>query len=373
MEECKRMGLNVLGPDVNESYAKFSVNKEGAIRFGMAAIKGVGGIAVDGIIAEREENGMFSSIFDVAKRVDLRTCNKKAFEGLVLAGGFDSFENVHRAQYFATDERGMTFMEKAIKFGHAFQDNANSAQVSLFGDASDVQLPEPTVPECETWGTMELLSREKEVVGIYISAHPLDDFKSEKNFTNCGLSLFKEDLKQHVGQNFSFMGIVTTAESRIAKNGNEWGTFIIEDYNESHEFRLFGEDYLRFKHFLAPNRFLYISGNIQRGWMQKDGTEGAPREKFTDIGLLQDVLEKKCKKILFNFSVHDVSKHRIQQLNELLSNYQIEGAKQSVSFRLVSSKDKIDIAMNSRSLKLNITNELLNTLEKEQFDFKLNK
>ncbi len=372
MEECKRMGLTVLGPDVNESYAKFSVNDEGAVRFGMAAIKGVGGIAVEGIIKERKENGKFASIFDVSKRVDLRTCNKKAFEGLALAGGFDSFGDVHRAQFFARDEKGMTFLEKAIKFGNAYQESVNSSQVSLFGEASDVQLPEPLVPPCDTWGTMETLSKEKEVVGIYISAHPLDDYKNEMKFANCGVSLFKEDLRQHVGKSFSFAGILTSSEHRIAKNGNGWGSFVIEDYTDSNEFRLFGEDYMRYQHMLVPNSFLYISGMIQRGWMQKDGSEGAPREKFSDFSLLSDVMGKKCKKITFKLRLNEITNERVEQLEMLLSGFTGEGAKQTVGFNIISEKDRIDIEMPSRTYKLNITSELFEYLDKEGFDYKLN-
>src|SRR5690606_24509440 len=176
MEECKRMGLEVLGPDVNESYYKFAVNKDNAVRFGMGAIKGVGRSAVETIVENRKKDGPYRSVFDLAKRVDLRAANKKAFENLALAGGFDSFADTHRAQYFHHDGDGITFLEKAIKYGAKFQENENSSQVSLFGDASEVQIPEPIVPPCEDWGTMEKLRREKEVVGIYISGHPLDDF-----------------------------------------------------------------------------------------------------------------------------------------------------------------------------------------------------
>jgi len=372
MEECKRMGLEVLGPDVNESYAKFSVNDDGAVRFGMAAIKGVGGIAVESIVSERGENGHYASIFDVAKRVDLRTCNKKAFEGLALAGGFDSLGSVHRAQFFATDEKGMTFLEKAMKFGNAYQESQNSSQVSLFGESSDVQLPEPTVPSCDTWGTMELLSKEKEVVGIYISAHPLDDFKNEMKFANSKISMFKEDLRVHIGKSFSFAGILTDVQHRIAKNGNGWGLFTLEDYTDSHEFRLFGEDYMRHKHMLVPNCFLYVTGLIQKGWMQQDGTEGAPREKFSDFSLLTDVMEKKCKKITFKFKLHEVTDERINELEMLLSGFNQKGSKQTVNFNLISEKEKIDIDMPSRNYKLNINSELFNYLDKEGFEYKLN-
>ncbi|MGY6650317.1 DNA polymerase III subunit alpha [Wenyingzhuangia sp. IMCC45574] len=371
MEECKRMGLEVLGPDVNESYAKFSVNDQGAVRFGMAAIKGVGGIAVDSIVQERKENGPYQSIFDLAKRVDLRTCNKKAFEGLALAGGFDSFKDAHRAQFFETDEKGSTFLERAMKFGNAYQESQNSSQVSLFGEASDVQLPEPIIPQCETWGTMETLSKEKEVVGIYISAHPLDDFKNEMKFTNETIAMFNQDLKKQVGKKFTFAGILTNAEHRIAKNGNGWGSFVIEDYTDSHEFRLFGEDYLRFKHMLVPNSFLHLTGNVDKGWMQKDGSMGDPRIRFSNFMLLSEVLKEKCKKITFRFTLNEIKKHRVEQLEMLLSGYNLKDAKQTVGFNIVSEKHKIDIEMPSRTYKLNLSSELFGYLDKEGFEYKL--
>ncbi|WP_457610541.1 DNA polymerase III subunit alpha, partial [Lutibacter sp.] len=185
MEECKRAGIKVLGPDINESYLKFAVNKEGAIRFGMGAIKGVGASAVEAIVKERKKNGSYTSIFDITKRVDLRAANKRAFDGLVMAGALDSFKNVHRAQYYQLDEKGVTFIERAIRFGNKYQENKNSAQISMFGEASEIQFPEPEIPAAEKWGMMEELSKEKEMVGIYISGHPLDDFKNEvKYFSN---------------------------------------------------------------------------------------------------------------------------------------------------------------------------------------------
>jgi DNA polymerase-3 subunit alpha len=258
MEECKRANIEVLGPDVNESYYKFAVNKDGAIRFGMGAIKGVGEGAVASIINERKENGHFKSIFDVSKRVDLRAANKRTFEGLVFAGGFDSFSDTHRAQYFALDEKGHTFLEKAMKYGSKYQENKNSSQVSLFGEASEVQFDEPMIPYSEKWGMMEKLSREKEVVGIYISGHPLDDFKNEiENFCNAVLIDF-EDPKALLNKDVSVGGIVTSVEHRVSKNGKGWASFFIEDYTTTNEFRIFGEDYLKFKHFLVPNSFLHL-------------------------------------------------------------------------------------------------------------------
>lgn len=370
MEECKRSGITVLGPDVNESYSKFSVNDEGNIRFGMAAIKGVGGSAVKAIIDERKENGSFASIFDIAKRVDLRVANKKAFDGLILAGGFDSFTTTHRAQYYVTDEKGSTFIEKALKYGNKYQDGQNSSQVSLFGEASDIQLPEPIIPECETWGTMELLGKEKEVVGIYISAHPLDDFKNELKFCNANLSYFKEDLAKFVGMNLSFAGIVTDVQHRVSKAGKGWATFIIEDYNESNEFRIFGEEYMKFRHFLVPSSFLFVKTVVKPGWANKNtGIVGEPRMQFTDFKLLHDIMDDLCKKITFKLALEEVTENKIKDLQHLCIT---NGGKQSVHFTVWNAKEKIELDLPSRNTKIKITNELLTTLDKEKIAFKLN-
>jgi DNA polymerase-3 subunit alpha len=226
MEECKRMGLEVLGPDVNESFYKFTVNDNNAIRFGMGAIKGVGEGAVQTIVEGRKES-KYRSIFDLAKRVDLRAANKKAFENLALAGGFDCFQGTHRAQYFHAEGDGISFLEKAMRYGAKYQENENSSQVSLFGEAADVQIPEPVVPPCEDWNTMEKLAREREVVGIYISGHPLDDYKFEmKYFCNTRLETFKS-LESLVGKNLSFGGIVNDVQHLTAKNGKGWAKFTI--------------------------------------------------------------------------------------------------------------------------------------------------
>ena len=368
MEECKRMGLEVLGPDVNESYSKFSVNKDGAVRFGMAAIKGVGGAAVRAIIEERKENGPYSSIFDVAKRVDLRVANKKAFEGLVLAGGFDSFTDTHRAQYYVQDEKGQTFLERALRFGNKYQENLNSSQVSLFGEASDVDLPEPTIPECDTWGTMELLAKEKEMVGMYISAHPLDDFKNELKFCNASVSHFK-DLQKYEGLGLAFGGIVTDVQHRVSKAGKGWASFIIEDYNDSFEFRIFGEEYLKFKHFLVPNSFLYIKATIKPGWTNKEGVKGDPRVGFTDFSLLHDIMEKMCKKITIKMPLAEVKEDTIKNLQHL---FVTNSGSHGLRFVIYDVEEKLELDVPSRTTKIKITNEFLAELDKQHINYKLN-
>jgi DNA polymerase-3 subunit alpha len=369
MEECRRMGLEVLGPDLNESYLKFSVNKEGAVRFGMAAVKGVGAGAVRAIIEERRENGNYTSIFDLAKRIDLRAANKKSFDSLIKAGAFDSFTDTHRAQYFAVDEKGITFLERAMKFGSKYQENENSAQVSMFGEASNIQFPEPDIPSCETWGTMELLSQEKEVIGIYISAHPLDDFKNEMIFCNATLKHFKGDLQKLVGNNLSFAGIVTDVQHRVSKAGKGWALFTIEDYGDSYEFRVFGEEYLRFKHFFVPNSFLFIRTTIQAGWTNKDGVVGEPRLKFIDFKLLHDIMDELCKKITITISVDEITEKTILNLESILKN---NGGKQSLNFTIWDAKEKIEVSLPSRNTKIKISNELLAILESQQINFKLN-
>jgi len=369
MEECKRAGIPVLGPDVNESYLKFAVNKEGAIRFGMGAIKGVGGAAVEAIINERKDNGNFSSIFDLTKRVDLRACNKRAFDGLVMAGGLDSFENVHRAQYYQLDEKGVTFIERAIRYGNKFQENKNSAQISMFGEASEIQFPEPDIPYAEPWGMMEELSKEKELVGVYISGHPLDDFKNEiKYFCNSTLAAFKEDLNKYVGANLTFSGILSDVQHRTSQNGNKWASFNIVDYNDTHEFRLFKDVYLKFKPFLINNEFRQFKVNIAAGWRGKDGKFGEPRINFTDIQILHDVLEKSAKKLTIQLDIDQLTEKKVHDLNKILKDN--EGAI-PLDLLVYDLNEKMKLNLHSRSYKVKIDNEFLKVLENKGIKFKI--
>ncbi len=321
MEECKRMGLAVLGPDVNESFYKFTVNENEAVRFGMGAIKGVGAGAVETIIENRKE-GKYRSIFDVAKRVDLRAANKKAFENFALAGGFDSFDETHRAQYFHDDGDNITFLEKAIKYGSKFQENLNSAQVSLFGESSDVQIPEPQVPPCNEWGTMEKLAREKEVVGIYISGHPLDDFRFEiKHFCSTKLEQLK-DLQSLINKPVSVAGIVTNVQYRTTAKGKEWCTFTLEGFDESYEFRIFDEAFLKFRHHLTNNSFVQLKLSVQDGYINREtGKKSDPRIVFNDVKQLHDVLAANAKKLTINLDVKELTNEKVHQLSHLLHKH----------------------------------------------------
>ncbi|OZV70550.1 DNA polymerase III subunit alpha [Winogradskyella aurantia] len=370
MEECKRMRLPVLGPSVNESYYKFSVNKDNAVRFGMGAVKGVGHGAVKTIVESRKKDGNYKSIFDLAKRIDLRAANKKSFEGLANAGGFDCFTNTHRAQYFAHDGDGITFLEKAIKYGAKHQENENSAQVSLFGDASEVQISEPQVPPCEEWGTMEKLAREKEVVGIYISGHPLDDFKIEmQTFCNATLNLFN-DLESYVNRELTFGGVVTDVQHRISKQGKGWAAFTVEDYSDSFEFRIFGEDYLKFRHFLVQNSFVYVRAFVREGWTNREtGKKGDPRIQFNNFQLLHDVMDTYAKKLSVQLNIENLEKETIDHLHDL---FRLHEGKHALNFVIYDNKEKLKLTMPSRKQKVKISQELLAELEGYDVRYKLN-
>jgi DNA polymerase-3 subunit alpha len=419
MEECKRMGLQVLGPDVNESFYKFTVNDDYAVRFGMGAVKGVGSGAVATIVENRKD-GRYKSIFDLTKRIDLRAANKKALENLVLAGGFDSFLGTTRAQYFHDDGDGITFYEKAIRYGSKYQENENSSQVSLFGDSSDVQIAEPVVPPCEDWSTMEKLAKEKEVVGIYISGHPLDDYKFEmKHFCNAKLEALK-NMELHVGKNLTFGGIINNVQHRVAKNGKGWGIFTLEGYDESYEFRIFGEEYLKFRHFFIQNNFTFMKVLVKEGWTDRDtGKKGEPRLQFVEVKQLQDVLEAFARKLIVLLNIKDLETDFIHKLSHLFQEnkgdntvsfeiMELEKTKRLVAIAPVAIENeevafdeevadseieileipemnsvaKVEeieeikvvtkLTMPSRKLKIKISNELLVELEKMQINFKLN-
>ncbi len=368
MEECKRMGMEVLGPDVNESFYKFTVNDQGKVRFGMGAIKGVGGNAVATIVEHRAE-GKYKSIFDLAKRIDLRSANKKAFENLALAGGFDSFDT-HRAQYLHDDGDGVMFVEKVLRYAAKYQETQNSSQVSLFGDASEVQIPEPEVPPCEEWGTMKKLKLEKEVVGVYISGHPLDDFKTEmKSFTNCKVSDFNH-LEKFVNRELCFGGIVSDVQHRESKQGKGWAIFTVEDYDDSYEFKIFGEEYLKFRHFLVPNSFIYGRVFVKEGWTNREtGKKGEPRLQYNSMQLLHDVMENQAKKLTIQMPIEELQEERIKLLKDLFRTH--KGDKH-LHFVIYELENKVKLNMPSRKQKVKISQELLDELEREQVSYRLN-
>jgi len=368
MEECKRMGLEILGPDVNESFYKFSVNDRGAVRFGMGAIKGVGANAVATIV-ENRTSGNYKSIFDFAKRIDLRAANKKAIENLVLGGGFDSFNN-HRAQYMHEDADGITFFEKVLKYAARCQETQNSSQVSLFGETSEVQIPEPEVPPCEDWGTMKKLNFEKEVVGVYISGHPLDDFQVEMDtFTNCRVADFYS-LEKHIGKELTFGGVVTDVQHRETKAGKGWAIFTVADFGESFDFKIFNEDYLKLRHFLVPNTIIHGKVYIKEGWINKDtGKRSDPRMQYNGMQLLHNVMESQAKKITIQLPIEDLQDQTLLFLKQMIATH--KGDKQ-LCFTIYEIQDKIKLNMPSRTHKVNICNEFLKELQGRQVKYQLN-
>ncbi|MDG1967048.1 MAG: DNA polymerase III subunit alpha, partial [Flavobacteriaceae bacterium] len=368
MEECKRMAIKVLGPDVNESFYKFTVNDNNAIRFGMGAVKGVGSGAVKTIIEGRKEK-RYNSIFDLTKTIDLRSANKKAFDSLVYAGGFDSFEGVNRAQYLQDNGDGITFIEKALKFGSKFQENKNSAQVSLFENSDEVQLQEPNIPHCDPWPNLEELKLEKEVVGIYISGHPLDDFKTPiKHFCNAPLDVLN-DLNSLINKELRIGGIIGEVEHRISKNGKGWARFTVEDFTDSYDFRIFGEEYLKFKHFLFESNFIYLRLIVKEGWRNRDtGKTGDPRISFLSFQQLQDTLEKNSKKLTIQLSINELDDIQLEDITSLFKKHK---GKNQLEFSFFENNEKIKLTMLSENFKVSINEELISKIKEKNLHFKL--
>ncbi|MEY4791563.1 MAG: hypothetical protein RIT34_370 [Bacteroidota bacterium] len=363
MEECRRMGIEVLGPDINESGFTFSVNTVGAIRFGLGAIKGMGSGPVEAILQERQ-NGAFSDIFDVTKRINLRLCNKRAFESLVYAGGFDSFKEVHRAQYFVQDSNNRTFLESAIRYGASLQEQQHSAQHSMFGEATGTTMPAPTVPRAEEWPAIYKLNREKEVVGIFISGHPLDDFKVEIASFCTGNVAMLNDPSAYLGRDLLIAAIITTAEHRFTKHGDGFGSLIIEDYQEAYKLNLFKESYLKFKHFMEPGTFVAIKGRVEVPRFRQ-----VPEFVVHQIELLQDLREKRAKMLKLRFSAKQLDQLVIDQLHQL---FETNPGSCQVHFTVFDPLDNIEVALPSRSVKIQPSSQLFKELAKLDIQFKLN-
>jgi len=306
----------------------------------------------------------------LAKRIDLRSANKRAFEGLAVAGGFDSFGTTHRAQYFHTEGDSVTFLEKVIKSANRYQENKNSSQMDMFGGSSEAEIPEPEVPPCEEWGTMEKLRREKEVVGIYISGHPLDDFKAEvKAFCNATISHVNE-MANYVNHELTLAGVITDVQHRVSKNGKGWAMFTMEDYTDWYEFRIFGEEYLKFRHFLMINSFAYVKIFIKDGWTNREtGKKGDPRMQFNSFMLLQDVMDAYAKKITIKLDINDLQEEKVHHLKDTLVSHQ---GNHTLNFVVYEMEEKIKVSMSSRKQKIQISSELLQQLEANEVHFKLN-
>ena len=366
MEESKRMGIPVFGPDINESNYTFTINKAGAIRFGLGAVRGLGSGPIDEIVEVRKEQA-FTSVFDFAKRANLRLCNKRVFESLIYAGGLDSLNSeTHRSQYFVQEGSTRPFVEQVIAYGRDFQDQLGKRQTTIFDMSDDVSTPEPKIPFSEPWSSVYRLNKEKEVVGVFLSGHPLDDFRIEiESFCKGDIRILSE-LEKHDGKDLMIAAVVTSSEHRITRKGDGFGTLIIEDYYESFRLNLFQENYLRFKHFMEPGTFVIIKGRIEKTRWRKD-------LEFVVHGmeLLQGLREKKAKNIEIKLPASAVTSALIASLQEVLTDTENQGSCR-VKFTVYDPLEKIQVVLPSRSLKVKPTNELLKKLEDLDINFALN-
>jgi DNA polymerase-3 subunit alpha len=356
MEECKRMGIKVLGPDVNEGFAKFSVMPDGSIRFGMASIKGVGENVVKQLVEERE-NGKYKSVFDLAARLDGKTINKKSIEGLALSGAMDSFEGITRSMFFVADFDGTTLTDRMIRYGNQKNLGNDTSQASLFGGEDEVEITEPQLPKVEPWSALEQLSREKEVVGFFISGHPLDPYKLIlEHRCNANCAQLKAGLEPFKGKEVYFGGIITGFENRTSKTGNAFGKLIVEDYHGSTEIMLFGKDFVEYNKFMVQGLFVFVKARVQDRFNQP----GSLELKLNKVELLSDVKEKAFSTIKLRVKLVHVNDEFIVKLENLVNT---RTGKSNIEF-LVEDEDNTQIKLFSKKSKVSIDNEFLFELDK---------
>ena len=397
MDECRALGLSVLEPDVNESELSFTVNSKGAIRFGLGGIKGVGEGAVEAIISEREKNGKYTSIFDFLERVNLQSCNKKTIENLAKAGAFECFDDIYREQFFGTDEIGNTGLELLMNYGNKWQADKAVNSNSLFGDLADaIEIKHPDLPQVPRWDTIERLNKEKDLIGIYLSAHPLDEFEFELrelcNVTTNELSQFEkwrkpeeraeaekrikielaendeemderpiipsEFIAAHKNQACLLGGLITSAEQRISQKGNPYGRYTIEDYSGSYEFALFGNAYTNFGHLLLKDLYVLVQGVVQqRGAGQKWFREG-PDEKaefefvVQSVETLNETQKKRSEGIQIRLALEAVTPELIDELADKIKENPGQGRLHVTVFNPLN---KQQVALTSRSLPIHVT------------------
>jgi len=366
MEETRRMGIEVLGPDVNESLLHFTVNRNGNIRFGLGAIKGVGENAVLHLIEEREKNGPFKNIWDLAERANLNTVNKKMLEAMVVSGALDGLPGMTRAQYFSADGKGSSFLESLIRYGTSVKNIKNSSQQSLFGDTGGFELVRPEPAPCADWTKLEKLNKEKQVIGIYLSSHPLDDFRLEIN-TFCNATLADlQNLSEFANRDVCVAGIVTDTRSGVTKNGKPFGGFTLQDYSDSFSFLLFDKDYIAFSNYFRNDYQLLVKGRVQGRHFNPDELEF----KIREIHLLTAVREDLIKSITIKLKPELVNTEFIKNLKSIITE---NPGNKSLKFLLIDHDNRITIPLFSRSIKAGITDELIGWLEDNpELDFKVN-
>ncbi len=353
MEECKRGGIAVLGPDVNESKSGFTVNKDGQIRFGLAAIKGAGAAAVEMIIAEREKGGPFKNIFEFCKRVNSRAVNKKTLEAMAMAGGFDCFPTHHRRQYLEAADGDAALLEKAVKYAQKVQQEADSSQVSLFGGGAGMEVPLPSVAAMEPFSQLQQLNIEREVVGLYISGHPLDQFRIEINsFTNTPLPEFADIETLRKKGDIKAAGMVTTFAHRTTKTGKPFGTLTMEDYHGAHTFFMFGDDYIRFKEYFMTGWFIYLSGSVHPNKWKENEFEF----KINSMMLLNEVRGKMIKGLRVNIDLDDLSLDLMEKLEGITQKYKGEA---KLYINVIDNKENITLDLMSKRYTVDPSNEMI--------------
>ena len=368
MDECKAMGIETLGPDVNESRNKFSVNKGGAIRFGLAAIKGMGAAAAESLIAEREKNGPYKDIFDFVQRVNLSACNRKCFESLALSGGFDSF-GIDRERYFAQNEKGENFFDTLLRFGQAYQVSKQQASNNLFSMFADeeVEIATPKIPECERWSDIERLNRERDLVGIYLSAHPLDSYAVVlENLCNtkCPEVADKKELMDR--GDITVGGIVTNVRESMTKKGKPCGFVMLEDFEGSGEIALYGEAWGRWRGMFSIGASVYIKAQITQMYAGSNFYDF----NISDIQYLQTVKDKRIEKLTIVIDSHKISTTLVTDLCQKLS---ADPGPTHVYVQLDSIEDRRSITMRSKGMSVNVTKDLLSFIkENEALEYHIN-
>jgi DNA polymerase-3 subunit alpha len=356
MDETKRMGIEVLGPDINESNVKFTVNKDGNIRFGLGAIKGVGESALLQLIDEREKNGLYIDIYDLAERVNLNTLNKKNLEAMAVAGAFDCFKDIKREQYFSIDSRGSSFVENLIRYGSNVKTVKNSNQQTLFGEGAGFNMIRPEPASCPDWPKLEKLNREKEVIGIYLSSHPLDDFRLEINtFVTCTLAEL-QNLKDFFDKDVVVAGMITDTKNGIGKNGKPYGSFTLQDYTDSFRFMMFDKDYVEYSKYFILGYYLLVKGKVQKRRYNEDELEF----RIKTVNLLSSVKDELIKSVTIMINVKDISN---EMINELLDMIKENHGETELKFLFYDTEDKISLPMFSRSLRVRLNNEFISYLD----------
>ena len=356
MDETRRMGMDVLGPDVNESNVKFTVNKDGNLRFGLGGIKGVGESAVLQMIQEREENGNYKSVYDLVERVNLNSLNKKNLEAMAVAGAFDCFSNISRAQYFSIDGKGISFIENLIRYGNNAKVVKNSSQQSLFGGYGGFDIIKPEATPCPDWPKLEKLNREKEVIGIYLSSHPLDDFKLEINTFATATLADLQNLSEYLEKDVVVAGMIIDTKNGMGKNGKPYGSFTLQDYSDSFRFMMFDKEYLEFSKFFNVGYYLLVKGRVQKRRYKDEELEF----HIKTINLLSSVKDELIKTVTLKINPENISRELISELMELVKENKGET---ELKFIFFDAEDKISLSMFSRTLRVRLNNELISFLD----------